>query len=130
MIDENEVKRMMDRTGLPEDYIRSMLGWKERQEQREKEVAPMAAALGLTPQEYISKMEQREVDLAFFQAKGFDPTTEEGLKKIKAWLETADPDELMLGEPTGDPFDITMGSVRRGPLLETVETELKKKKMS
>ncbi len=129
MIDEKEVKRLMDKTGLEEDYIRSMLEWKERQEQREKEVAPMAAALGLTPQEYISKMEQHEVDLAFFKAKGFDPTTEEGLKKIKAWLETVDPDELMLGEPIGDEFDIAMGKVRRGPLLETVETELRKKRM-
>ena len=32
----------------------------------------------------------------------------------------------MLGEPTGDAFDIQMGSLRRGMLIKTVEREMKK----
>ena len=125
-----EVKALARKTGLPEDYVRSMLKWKEEQEQHEKEVAPMAEALGMTPEDYISKKEQHKANIEFFKAKGFDPSTEAGLNKIRNWLQTADPDELMLDKPTGDPFDIAMDSVRRGPLLESVETELKKKRMS
>lgn len=125
-----EVKALSKKTGLPEDYVRSLLEWKETQEQQEKEVAPMAEALGMNPEDYISKKEQHRANIEFFRAKGFDPSTEVGLKKIRAWLQTADPDELMLGEPTGDPFDIAMGKLRRRPLLESVETEIKKKRMS
>lgn len=49
-----------------------------------------------------------------------------GLQQAKEWLETADLDELMLGEPTGDAFDIQMGSLRRGMLIKTVEREMNK----
>ena len=36
-----------------------------------------------------------------------------------------DPDNLLLGEPTGDPFDIAMGQMCRGMLLKTVERLMK-----
>ena len=32
----------------------------------------------------------------------------------------------MYGDPTGDPFDIQMGSMRRGMLIEAVEKKLKR----
>ena len=49
-----------------------------------------------------------------------------GLAAAKKWLENADPDELMYGEPNGYPFDIFVGSLRRGMLIEFVETEIKR----
>ena len=36
-----------------------------------------------------------------------------------------DPDNLLLGEPTGGPFDIAMGQMCRGMLLKTVERLMK-----
>lgn len=127
-MDEKEVKAMAKKHGFSEDYVRSVLEWKEREEAREREVAPMAEALGMTPIEYISMMEQHQSNLAFFEAKGFDTKTTEGLEEIQKWLQTASPDELMLGEPTGSRFDIMMGSARRGMLLKTVRHALRMKK--
>lgn len=68
-MDEKEVKAMVKKPGFPEDYVRSMLEWKKREEAREREVAPMAEALGMTPIEYISMIEQHESNLPFFEAK-------------------------------------------------------------
>ena len=67
---------------------------------------------------------QHDVNLAFIKTKGFDITTTDGLEKTLEWLQSTDPDNLMLGEPTGDPFDRQMGEFRRSMLIETVEEEL------
>ena len=123
---DKEVKELMDKTGMDEEYVRSMLAFKERQEEQLSEVAPMAKTLGMTPEQYISEMDEQRVNLNFLAHKGFDVKTVKGLMEAKAWLETADPDDLMYGEPTGDEFDIAVGSMRRGMLLKTVEAALKK----
>ena len=62
--------------------------------------------------------------LPLIKKKGFDITTTDGLEKALEWLQSTDPDNLMLGEPTGDPFDRQMGEFRRGMLIKTVEEEL------
>ena len=67
---------------------------------------------------------QHDVNLAFIKTKGFDITTTVGLKKALEWLQSTDTDNLMLGEPTGAPFDRQMGEFRRSMLIETVEEEL------
>ena len=67
---------------------------------------------------------QNDVNLEFIESKGFDVTTKKGLQKALLWLETTNPDNLMYGEPTGDPFDIQMGSLRRGMLIESVKAKL------
>ncbi len=123
---DKEVKELMDKTGMDEGYVRSMLAFKERYEEQLSEVAPMAKALGMTPEQYISEMDEQRVNLNFLAHKGLDVKTVKGLMEAKAWLETADPDDLMDGEPTGDEFDIAVGSMRRGMLLKTVEAALKK----
>ena len=81
-----------------------------------------AAFLGISPEEYVAQQDQDAANLDFLKAKGF---TRKDLAKAKKWLETTDPDNLMLGEPTGDPFDIAMGQMRRGMLLKTVERLMK-----
>jgi hypothetical protein len=123
---DKEVKELMDKTGMDEEYVRSMLAFKERYEEQLSEVAPMAKTLGMTPEQYISEMDEQRVDLNFLAHKGFDVKTVKGLMEAKAWLETAGPDDPMYGEPTGDEFDIAVGSMRRGMLLKTVEAALKK----
>ena len=60
--------------------------------------------------------------------KGKDVDTIPGLKKTREWVRTADPDDLMLGDPTGDSFDIMMGSVRRGMLLDAIDYRITKMK--
>ena len=47
--------------------------------------------------------ELTEADIMFFESKGFDVKTSEGLKKALKWLRTSDADNLMFGEPTGEP---------------------------
>lgn len=123
---DKEVKELMDKTGMDEEYVRSMLAFKERYEEQLSEVALMAKTLGMTPEQYISEMDEQRVNLNFLAHKGFDVKTVKGLMEAKAWLETANPDDLMYGEPTGDEFDIAVGSMRRGMLLKTVEAALKK----
>ena len=67
---------------------------------------------------------QHDENLAFIKTKGFDITTTDVLEKALEWLQSNDPENLMLGEPTGDPFDRQMGEFRRSMLIETVEEEL------
>ena len=126
MANEQEIKDVAKKTGMTEEYVKSMLEFKENYEKRKEEVTPMAEALGMTPEQYISEIDRQESNLYFLTTKGFDIKTMVGLQQAKEWLETADPDELMLGEPTGDAFDIQMGSPRRGMLIKTVEREMKK----
>ena len=126
MANEQEIKEMAEKTGMTEEYVKSMLEFKENYEKRKEEVTPMAEALGMTPEQYISEIDRQESNLYFLTTKGFDIKTMVGLQQAKEWLETADSDELMLGEPTGDAFDIQMGSLRRGMLIKTVEREMKK----
>ena len=52
---------------------------------------------------------QHDINLTFLSQKGFDTSTLTGLQKALSWLQTADPDALMHGEGTGDPFDIMVG---------------------
>lgn len=66
-----------------------------------------------------------EMTLVFLQSKGYGT---DRLAEAREWIKKADPDELMLGEGTGDPFDVTMGELRRPILLESVERLIKKNK--
>lgn len=45
---------------------------------------------------------QQDINLTFLSHKGFDTSTLEGLQKALFWLKTADADELMYGDGTGD----------------------------
>ena len=47
--------------------------------------------------------------------------TVDGLNKALHWLQTADADNLMYGEPSGDEFDIMVGEMRRPMLIASVE---------
>ena len=67
---------------------------------------------------------QNDASLEFILSKGFDVSTIKGVEAAKKWLDEADPDELMYGEPAGDPFDILVGEMRRGMLIDSVESEL------
>ena len=64
---------------------------------------------------------QRDINLTFVESKGFDTYTKEGLTKALKWLKTADADNLMYGEPSGDEFDIMVGEMRRPMLISSVE---------
>lgn len=64
---------------------------------------------------------QRDINLTFISSKGFDVYTTEGLNKVLHWLKTADADNLMYGEPSGDEFDIMVGEMRRPMLISSVE---------
>lgn len=64
---------------------------------------------------------QRDINLTFISSKGFDVYTTEGLNKALHWLKTADADNLMYDEPSGDEFDIMVGEMRRPMLIASVE---------
>lgn len=64
---------------------------------------------------------QRDINLTFLQSKGFDTDTLTGLRDALKWLKTADSDNLMYGEPSGDEFDIMVGEMRRPMLIASVE---------
>jgi len=68
---------------------------------------------------------QHDANLTFLQSKGFDTSTQSGLKKALTWLRTTDGDNLMYGEPTGDEFDKIVGEMRRPMLIESVEKAIK-----
>lgn len=89
----------------------------EEYAQRVADAADIASLLGISPEKYIAQQDQDAANLAFLETKGF---SRKDLARAKKWVETTDPDNLMLGEPTGDPFDIAMGQMRRGMLLETI----------
>ena len=59
-----------------------------------------------------------EMTLVFLESKGFD---RQHLSEALSWLKTADPDDLMLGNKTGEYFDVTMGELRRPMLIASVE---------
>ena len=65
-----------------------------------------------------------EMTLVFLESKGFDTTTD--LTSALNWIRTADPDDLMLGDKTGESFDVTMGELRRPMLMASVERLMKK----
>ena len=67
---------------------------------------------------------QRDINLTFISSKGFDVYTTEGLNKALHWLKTADADNLMYGEPSGDEFDIMVGEMRRPMLISSVEAAI------
>ena len=73
---------------------------------------------------------QHDANLTFLQSKGFDTSTETGLKKALSWLHTTDGDNLMYGEPTGDDFDKMVGEMRRPMLIESVERAIKQMTLS
>ena len=64
-----------------------------------------------------------EMTLVFLESKGFD---RQHLREALSWLRTADPDDLMLGDKTGESFDVTMGELRRPMLIASVERLMKK----
>ena len=59
-----------------------------------------------------------EMTLVFLESKGFKPSD---LSSALDWLKSADPDDLMLGDKTGESFDVTMGELRRPMLIASVE---------
>lgn len=63
---------------------------------------------------------QHDANLTFLQSKGFDTSTQTGLKKALTWLRTTDGDNLMFGDPSGDEFDKMVGEMRRPMLIESV----------
>lgn len=67
---------------------------------------------------------QRDINLTFISSKGFDVYTTEGLNKALHWFQTADADNLMYGEPSGDEFDIMVGEMRRPMLISSVEAAI------
>ena len=67
---------------------------------------------------------QHDINLMFLQQKGFDISSLDGLQKALSWLQNADPDTLMHGNPTGDPFDIMVGEMRRPMLISSVEAAI------
>ncbi len=69
---------------------------------------------------------QRDINLTFIASKGFDVYvyTAEGLNNALHWLKTADADNLMYGEPSGDDFDIMVGEMRRPMLINSVEAAI------
>lgn len=67
---------------------------------------------------------QRDINLTFISSKGFDVYTADGLNKAFHWLKTADADNLMYGEPSGDEFDIMVGEMRRPMLINSVEAAI------
>ena len=72
------------------------------------------------------KYSQDDANLVFIESKGFDTKTAEGLQKALKWVQTVSSDYLLYGEPTGDPFDIAMGEMRRPMLIDSVKKALKK----
>ena len=64
---------------------------------------------------------QRDINLTFIETKGFDTSSLTGLQDALKWLQTADADNLMYGEPSGDEFDIMVGEMRRPMLIDSVE---------
>lgn len=62
--------------------------------------------------------------LSNYNSKGFDVYTADGLNKALHWLQTADADNLMYGEPSGDEFDIMVGEMRRPMLINSVEAAI------
>ncbi|MBO5318928.1 MAG: hypothetical protein J6B01_03860 [Ruminococcus sp.] len=73
---------------------------------------------------------QQDINLTFLSHKGFDTTTLNGLQKALFWLKTADADELMYGDGTGDSFDIMVGEMRRPMLIESVEKAIREVNLS
>lgn len=73
---------------------------------------------------------QQDINLTFLSHKGFDTTTLDGLQNALFWLKTADADELLYGEGTGDSFDIMVGEMRRPMLIESVEKAIRDLKVS
>ena len=87
MSNRSEAADLAKRLNVSVDYAESMLRWKENYERQKTDIAPTATALGLTPEEYISQQEQFKANLDFFSMKGFDPTTQIGLREIQTWLQ-------------------------------------------
>ena len=67
---------------------------------------------------------QRDINLTFIASKGFDTSTLNGLNSALHWLQTADADNLMYGEPSGDEYDIMVGEMRRPMLISSVEAAI------
>jgi hypothetical protein len=67
---------------------------------------------------------QHQANLEFISNKGFDANTAAGLKSALKWLKIVDDDEILYGEPTGDPFDRSAGELRRNMLIHSVQMEL------
>lgn len=73
---------------------------------------------------------QRDINLTFIASKGFDTESIEGLQKALVWLQTADADNLMYGEPSGNEFDIMVGEMRRPMLIASVEAAIREAELS
>ena len=73
---------------------------------------------------------QRDINLTFIASKGFDTESLEGLQKALVWLQTADADNLMYGEPSGNEFAIMVGEMRRPMLIASVEAAIREVEIS
>ena len=60
----------------------------------------------------------------FFQAKGFDISTPDGLKGAKDWICSAGPNDMFYSEvpdEEADPVDLMMGEMRKVMLQDYLE---------
>ncbi len=73
---------------------------------------------------------QQDINLTFLSHKGFDTTMLNDLQKALFGLKTADVEELLHGDVTGDWFDIMVGEMRRPMLIESVEQAIRDLKVS
>ena len=69
MANEQEIKDVAKKTGMTEEYVKSMLEFKENYKKQKEEVTPMAEALGMTPEQYISEIDRQESNLYFLTTK-------------------------------------------------------------
>ena len=73
---------------------------------------------------------QHDANLEFLTSKGFDIKSPDDLIKALHWLQVADGDDLMYGEPSGDDFDKMVGEMRRPMLIETVHRAIREANFS
>ena len=71
-------------------------------------------------------LSEHDSDLLFLSDKGMDVATKEGLEKARVWVWTTSPDNLLYGDPEGNPVDIMVGAARRERLMGTIALELRK----
>ena len=69
---------------------------------------------------------QHDMTLRFIASNGFDVTSDTDLYKALEWVKNSSGDNLVWGEPTGDPFDMALGELRRPMLIDALNTELQK----
>jgi hypothetical protein len=68
---------------------------------------------------------QHDINLTFLSLKCFDTSSLDVLNNVLQCLKATEAERLMHGKPTGDPFDIMVGEMRRPMLIASVEAAIK-----